>query len=67
MALSKRKISKIWFPLRKVLLKEHNHSLLQIKRRPWNVLVIRLREISYQRCLLDAFISILTKVKINLK
>lgn len=29
--------------------------------------LIRLREISYQRCLLDAFISILAKAKKNVK
>lgn len=43
MALSKRKISKIWSPLRKVLLKEHNHSLFQLKRKPWNVLVNKIK------------------------
>lgn len=68
MALSKRKISKIWSPLKKVLLKEHNHSLLKIKKGNLGMYwLIRLRQISCQRCLLDAFISILVKAKIKLK
>lgn len=68
MALSKRKISKIWSPLKKVLLKEHNHSLLKIKKGNLGMYwLIRLRQISCQRCLLDAFVSILVKTKIKLK